>query len=66
MQMQFQIGVQCVRKFCCPRAKWAVQSFPRARQNALSVSVGVWVHRCTWAAMGELCACDVGRSILTS
>lgn len=27
-EMQFQAGGQHVRKFCCPRAKWAVLSFP--------------------------------------
>lgn len=33
--------------------KWAVLSFPRARQNAMPVCLCVctWVHRCIWAAM---------------
>lgn len=63
--MQFQAGVQCVRKFCSPRAKWTVPSFPRARQSAMPVCLCVytWMHRCTRAAMiwWGLCACDVGR-----
>lgn len=55
--------MQCVRKFCCPRAKWAVLSFPRARQNALPVCL--CVHGCRGVhgllRRGALCVCDVGR-----
>lgn len=55
--------MQCVRKFCCPRVKWAVLSFLRARQNALPVCLCVYgcigVHGLLWR--GGLCVCDVGR-----
>lgn len=51
-------GARC-EEICCPRAKWAVLSFPKARQNALPVCL--CVYGCTGVhGWGKLCVCDVG------